>query len=57
MRELIRTVLERLAPDEDVINAPWFKPNDKLHPEKLLEVRELNMQFKVGSLMNMSSDN
>ena len=35
MRELIRTVLERLAPDEDVINAPWFKPNDKLHPEKV----------------------
>ena len=35
MRELIRTVLERLAPDEDVINAPWFKPNDKQHPEKV----------------------
>ena len=29
MRELIRVVLERLAPDEEVVNAPWFEPNDK----------------------------
>lgn len=26
MRELIRTVLERLAPDDEVVNAPWFEP-------------------------------
>lgn len=35
MRELIRVVLERLAPDEEVVNAPWFEPNDKEHPDKV----------------------
>lgn len=35
MRELIRIVLERLAPDAEVLNAPWFKPNDKDHPDKV----------------------
>ena len=35
MRELIRVVLERLAPDAEVLNAPWFKPNDKDHPNKV----------------------
>lgn len=45
MRELIRTVLERLAPDEDVINAPWFKPNDKQHPEKV--TRSQRIKFAI----------
>lgn len=35
MRELIRIVLERLAPDAEVVNAPWFVPNDKDHPDKV----------------------
>ena len=35
MRELIRVVLERLAPDDEVVNAPWFEPNDKGHPDKV----------------------
>lgn len=35
MRELIRVVLERLAPDAEVVNAPWFNPNDKDHPNKV----------------------
>lgn len=35
MRELIRAVLERLAPDVEVANAPWFVPNDKKHPDKV----------------------
>ena len=35
MRELIRIVLERLAPDTEVVNAPWFNPNDKDHPDKV----------------------
>lgn len=35
MRELIRIVLERLAPDAEVVNAPWFVPNDKEHPDKV----------------------
>ena len=35
MRELIRVVLERLAPNEEVVNAPWFQPNDKEHPNKV----------------------
>lgn len=45
MRELIRTVLERLAPDEDVINAPWFKPNDMQHPEKV--TRSQRIKFAI----------
>lgn len=35
MRELIRIVLERLAPDAEVVNAPWFVPNDEDHPDKV----------------------
>ena len=35
MRELIRIVLERLAPNAEVVNAPWFKPNDEEHPDKV----------------------
>ena len=35
MRELIRIVLERLAPDTEVVNASWFNPNDKDHPDKV----------------------
>lgn len=35
MRELIRAALERLAPDAEVANAPWFVPNDKKHPQKV----------------------
>lgn len=35
MRELIRVVLERLAPDAEVVNAPWFNPNDKDLPNKV----------------------
>ena len=35
MRELIRVVLERLAPDEEVVNAPWFESNDKEHTNKV----------------------
>lgn len=27
-RELTRHYLKRLAPDIEVLNAPWFKPND-----------------------------
>ena len=35
MRELIRVVLERLAPDEEVVNAPWFESNYKEHTNKV----------------------
>ena len=35
MRELIRIVLERLASNAEVVNAPWFKPNDEEHPDKV----------------------
>jgi len=41
MRELIRTVLERLAPDEEVVNAPWFKPNDKDKPGKVTRTQRI----------------
>lgn len=41
MRELIRTVLERLAPDEEVVNAPWFAPYDKSQPNKVIRTQRI----------------
>ena len=41
MRELIRTVLERLAPDDEVVNAPWFEPNDKDKPDKVTRTQRI----------------
>lgn len=41
MRELIRIVLERLAPDAEVVNAPWFVPNDENHPDKVTRTQRI----------------
>ena len=41
MRELIRTVLERLAPDDEIVNAPWFEPNDKDKPDKVTRTQRI----------------
>lgn len=44
-RELTRHFLSRLAPDKDVLNAPWFIPNDPQNPRQSHVNRELDMQF------------
>ena len=41
MRELIRVVLERLAPDGEVVSAPWFEPNYKEHPDKVTRCQRI----------------
>lgn len=41
MRELIRIVLERLTPDAEVVNAPWFVPNDENHPDKVTRTQRI----------------
>lgn len=35
MRELTRHFLARLAPDGEVLKAPWFEANDPDHPDKV----------------------
>lgn len=46
MRELIRIVLERLAPDAEVVNAPWFKSNDKEHLDKMTRSQRIKYAIK-----------
>ena len=40
-RELTRHFLERLAPDEDVCNAPWFKPHNPEKPNMITRVQRM----------------
>ena len=49
MRELIRNVLSRLAPDADVVHAPWYKQN----PDTCGPTRYQRMKYAVqGWLSN-----
>lgn len=41
VRELTRHFLERLAPDEEVLSAPWFKPNDPDNPKKITRAQRI----------------
>lgn len=41
MRELTRHFLERLAPDIDVLNAPWFEPNDVSKPKAITRTQRM----------------
>lgn len=41
MRELIRTVLERLSPDEEVRLAPWYKIADEKKPDMITRTQRI----------------
>lgn len=41
MRELIRTVLERLSPDEEVRRAPWYKIADEKKPDMITRTQRI----------------
>ena len=44
-RELTRHFLSRLAPDKDVLNAPWFIPNDPPKPKAI--TREQRIRYAI----------
>ena len=44
-RELTRHFLSRLAPDKDVLNAPWFIPNDSQRPKAI--TREQRIRYAI----------
>ena len=44
-RELPRHFLSRLAPDKDVLNAPWFIPNDSQRPKAI--TREQIIRYAI----------
>lgn len=49
-RELTRHFLKRLAPDAEVLNAPWFMPND---PEKPSEItREQRIKYAIQGYLS-----
>ena len=41
MRELTRHFLRRLAPDEDVLQAPWFESEDKDNPKAITRAQRI----------------
>jgi len=41
MRELTRHFLDRLSPDIDVLNAPWFEPYDKDKPKQITRAQRI----------------
>lgn len=49
-RELTRHFLERLAPDEEVRNAPWFKKVDPEKPEMI--TREQRIKYAVQGYLS-----
>lgn len=49
-RELTRHYLKRLAPDAEVLNAPWFKPNDPKKPKAI--TREQRMRYAIQGYLS-----
>lgn len=52
MRELTRHFLSRLAPDKDVLNAPWFIPNDPEKPKAI--TREQRIRYAITGYLSSS---
>ena len=49
-RELTRHYLKRLAPDEEVLNAPWFIPNDPKKPKAI--TREQRIRYAIQGYLS-----
>lgn len=49
-RELTRHYLKRLAPDAEVLNAPWFKPNDPKKPKSI--TREQRIKYAIQGYLS-----
>jgi len=49
-RELTRHYLKRLAPDIEVLNAPWFKPNDPKKPKAI--TREQRIKYAIQGYLS-----
>ena len=49
-RELTRHYLKRLAPDTEVLNAPWFKPNDPKKPKAI--TREQRIKYAIQGYLS-----
>ncbi len=50
VRELTRHYLKRLAPDVEVLNAPWFKPNDPQKPKSI--TREQRIKYAIQGYLS-----
>jgi len=49
-RELTRHFLKHLAPDAEVLNAPWFKPNDPKRPKVI--TREQRIKYAIQGYLS-----
>ena len=49
-RELTRHYLKRLAPDAEVLNAPWFKPNDPNNSKAI--TREQRIKYAIQGYLS-----
>lgn len=49
-RELTRHYLKRLAPDAEVLNAPWFKPHDPEKPKAI--TREQRIKYAIQGYLS-----
>ena len=49
-RELTRHYLKRLAPDEEVLNAPWFIPNDPKKPKAI--TRDQRIRYAIQGYLS-----
>lgn len=49
-RELTRHYLKRLAPDSEVLNAPWFKPNDPEKPKAI--TRDQRIRYAIQGYLS-----
>ena len=50
IRELTRHYLKRLAPDAEVLNAPWFKPNNPKKPKAI--TREQRIRYAIQGYLS-----
>lgn len=48
VRELIRHILERLAPDQDVLATSWFKPEDPEKPKMITRIQRMKYAVQGG---------
>ena len=53
-RELTRHYLQRLAPDSEVLNVPWFKPNDPEKPKAI--TRDQRIRYAIRVILVMTSE-
>ena len=49
-RELTRHYLKRLAPDREVLNAPWFIPNDPKNPKAI--TRDQRIRYAIQGYLS-----